>query len=208
MPNQTVVMDPNRTAAELDFWRGWMQRPDYIQIRKQDYEDKTKFFRPEIDECLAANKLGLDLGCGPESVFEHAPVVEPYRRVIPVDALAGQYAPSPLLNTTKLMYKPVPMNAEALDMPNECIDWVFCINMIDHTPDHSKALKEIHRVLVPGGYFFFEVHFDPSLFAPHYSLWNEETVQREVDTLFTKQRDFKDWHPEWNKYLYWGLYKK
>lgn len=44
-------------------------------------------------------------------------------------------------------------SAESLPFPDECFDSVVCRSVLHHIPDCSKALREIKRVLKPGGKF-------------------------------------------------------
>jgi len=38
-----------------------------------------------------------------------------------------------------------------LSMPDSCLDFVVSCDVLEHIPDYSSALREIHRVLAPGG---------------------------------------------------------
>jgi ubiquinone/menaquinone biosynthesis C-methylase UbiE len=42
-------------------------------------------------------------------------------------------------------------DAEALDFPNDSFDIVYSHGVLHHTPDTAGAVKEVHRVLKPGG---------------------------------------------------------
>ena len=42
-------------------------------------------------------------------------------------------------------------DAERLDFPNECFDLVYSHGVLHHTPDTRAAVREVHRVLRPGG---------------------------------------------------------
>ena len=42
-------------------------------------------------------------------------------------------------------------DAENLDFPNNSFDLVYSHGVLHHTPDTERAVREVHRVLVPGG---------------------------------------------------------
>ena len=45
---------------------------------------------------------------------------------------------------------------ERLPFPDEKFDMVFCLDVLEHVRDFEKILREVRRILVPGGFFFFE----------------------------------------------------
>jgi SAM-dependent methyltransferase len=185
-----------KQQAELEFWKEWMEKPDYPYIRHCDFQDKTRWFD------IPHPRRGLDLGCGPDSVFESCHFAH---NVTACDRLIEVYQRSPLRN--RCLYSE--QDAENLTFAAGEFDWVFCVNMIDHTPDPLKVLSEIHRVLKPEGHLFFEVHFDPALYAPHYSLWNETVVQVAFQpNRWALLRKVMNWEPQWSKYTYWATFLK
>lgn len=46
-----------------------------------------------------------------------------------------------------------------LPLPDNSVDAVICIALLEHVEEPQKAMKEIHRVLKPGGYLFVYVPF-------------------------------------------------
>lgn len=44
-------------------------------------------------------------------------------------------------------------------VPSECYDTALCFEVLEHVPDTQEALREIHRVLKPGGRLIFSVPF-------------------------------------------------
>jgi len=45
---------------------------------------------------------------------------------------------------------------EALLFPDNQFDIVFCLDVLEHVSDFRKIIREVSRVLAPGGFFFFE----------------------------------------------------
>jgi 2-polyprenyl-6-hydroxyphenyl methylase/3-demethylubiquinone-9 3-methyltransferase len=45
---------------------------------------------------------------------------------------------------------------EKLPFPDNHFDMVFCLDVLEHVKDFRQIIREVRRVLKPGGYFFFE----------------------------------------------------
>jgi SAM-dependent methyltransferase len=52
-----------------------------------------------------------------------------------------------------------------LPFPNNAFSFVFATDVIEHVDDDEKALREIHRVLIPGGKVLFSVPAFPSIWG-------------------------------------------
>jgi ubiquinone/menaquinone biosynthesis C-methylase UbiE len=52
-------------------------------------------------------------------------------------------------------------DAQHLPYPDACVDAVFNFGIIHHLEDWEKGIREISRVLVPGGLFFCEEIYPP-----------------------------------------------
>ena len=57
------------------------------------------------------------------------------------------------------------MNIQRLEFPNESLGFIVCNNVLEHVGDDKAALRELHRVLEPGGLLVLTVPIDPSY--PH-----------------------------------------
>lgn len=76
--------------------------------------------------------------------------------VAPRPGLAGALARDPnirlvtgdLLDTNALL----PLDLTRLYFPDGLFDLVICSNVLEHIPDDTAAIREIHRVLKPGGW--------------------------------------------------------
>jgi SAM-dependent methyltransferase len=56
----------------------------------------------------------------------------------------------------------VTLDILALPFPNASFDVILCNHVLEHVPDDTRALSELHRVLRPGGWGIFQVPLDPS----------------------------------------------
>ena len=105
----------------------------------------------------------LDVGCGPRGSLEWATTAA---EAVGVDPLADRYR-TLQIREQRMTY----VNAYAEKMPfgNSRFDDVFCFNALDHTADFRRAIKEIARVLRPGGRFLLitEVNHAPTLAEPN-----------------------------------------
>jgi SAM-dependent methyltransferase len=81
--------------------------------------------------------------------------------VAPEEQLAGifqstksiEYISVDLLNP-QAMFR---MDLCDLDFPDSSFDLIFCLHVLDHIPDDCKAMKELFRVLKPGGWAILQV---------------------------------------------------
>jgi len=105
----------------------------------------------------------LDVGCGPRGSLEWAITAA---EAVGVDPLADRYRK---LQTRKQRMTYVNAYAERMPFANGHFDDVFCFNALDHTADFRAALKEIGRVLRPGGRLLLitEVNHEPTLAEPN-----------------------------------------
>jgi SAM-dependent methyltransferase len=77
-------------------------------------------------------------------------------------------------------------NAEGLDFPDESFDAVYSFGVLHHTPDIEQSVKEVHRVLRPGGTAYVMLYH-------RWSLVN--LVHRVLRLPYESPRDRKDHCP-------------
>jgi ubiquinone/menaquinone biosynthesis C-methylase UbiE len=61
-------------------------------------------------------------------------------------------------------------DAMALDLPDASIDIALCCHVYEHVPDAARMMKEIRRVLRPGGLCYFSAGNRFTWREPHYGL--------------------------------------
>lgn len=103
----------------------------------------------------------LDVGCSSGFLLKDIKAHLPNCSVIGADYIAGplkrleeQLPGIPLLQFD-LRHSP---------LPDACLDAVSCINVLEHIDDDVAALKEIYRMLKPGGIAHIEVPAAPSCY--------------------------------------------
>jgi SAM-dependent methyltransferase len=90
-----------------------------------------------------AGRTLLDLGCGPG--YYTAALRARGATVVPVDNNAEELGPAPPQGA-------VLADAGSLPLEDGAVDGVVCSNLLEHTPDAEAVIREIERVLRPGGW--------------------------------------------------------
>lgn len=52
-------------------------------------------------------------------------------------------------------------------LPDNSVDIVIALNVLEHIEDDITAIKQIYRILKPGGYAIIEVPRNPNLYDLH-----------------------------------------
>jgi SAM-dependent methyltransferase len=52
------------------------------------------------------------------------------------------------------------MDITAIELPDNSMDMVMAIHVLEHVPDDAKALREVYRVLKPGGVAILQVPYE------------------------------------------------
>jgi SAM-dependent methyltransferase len=140
------LLGPDRAkrSAELRYWR-----------RRKALEGTLgqwhfEFFYTDhfgLGGPFYSGKAVLDIGCGPRGSLEWAdmaatrvgldPLAESYRE-LGIDGHAMTYVSAP---------------AEEMPFPDDSFDVVSSFNSLDHVDNLDRAVREIKRVLRPGGLF-------------------------------------------------------
>jgi SAM-dependent methyltransferase len=96
----------------------------------------------------------LEVGCSSGYFLRDA------RKAFPNALLIGaEYVRGPLdkLASEKLGVPLLQFDLTACPLPNACVDAVVALNVLEHIPDDAAAIREIHRILKPGGVAVIEL---------------------------------------------------
>jgi ubiquinone/menaquinone biosynthesis C-methylase UbiE len=139
--------------AEADRFERW-----YEEMAKSRFANAFAYGRAKIDRllnsCLEKLPPGarvLDVGCG---------TGEYVRRATELGFLASGIEPAEAMRKVALEKNPsstiLDGIATALPFPDKTFDLVICIEVLRylHREDNRQALREMHRVLAPGGRMF------------------------------------------------------
>jgi ubiquinone/menaquinone biosynthesis C-methylase UbiE len=147
-----------------------------------------QLFRERILRHIKPDSVVLDVGAGAGIVAEMN-LRGMVKRVCGVDP-DPRVAQNPYLDDAKLG------TGEAIPYPDATFDVVFADNVLEHLPDPVAVLREVHRVLKPGGAFLAKTpnswHYMPLIarLTPHsfHRFVNRIRGRAEVDTFPTQYR--------------------
>ena len=91
--------------------------------------------------------------------------------IAPSHALAKRYAGLPNIDYLSVdLSSPLAMrhmDITHLELPDNAFDVVLCYHVLEHIQDDGAAMKELSRVLKPGGWAILQVPLDPGLEKTH-----------------------------------------
>jgi ubiquinone/menaquinone biosynthesis C-methylase UbiE len=138
---------------ERTFHDRWAESIDVDGIRVRDYFEactapENRFILRHLGD--VSQKTMLDLGCG-------AGENSVYFALKGARCTATDYSPGmvdkalALARANDVQIEGRTMDAMRLDFPDDTFDIVYAANLLHHLPDANAALREMHRVLKPGG---------------------------------------------------------
>jgi SAM-dependent methyltransferase len=91
-----------------------------------------------------------------------------------------------------------------LGFPKNAFDVVICAQVYEHVPDAERMMKEIFRVLKPGGVCYFAAGNRLALMEPHYRLPLLSVIPRPIANLYIRLAG-KSTHYHEHHLTCWGL---
>ena len=79
------------------------------------------------------------------------------KKIIGIDPLMNFFKKLKLINTNKKLSL-VQGSGEKITLKKHEVDFIFCVNVLDHVKDPQKVIKECRRVLKKDGEFYVSVH--------------------------------------------------
>ena len=140
-------------AKEKRFHDQWASSIDVEGIKVKDYFEactapENRFILRHLGDIRGKQLLDLGCGAGENSV---------YFALLGARCVAADYSPGmvevalELAAANGVKIEGRTMNAIALDCPDNTFDIVYASNLLHHLPDPQAAIREMHRVLKPGG---------------------------------------------------------
>lgn len=131
-----------------NYERSWMQRFLFSRVHRATLD---------LAASLPAPASVLDVGCGTGRLLREAATRWPDARRIGVDPAQGMVDVAAALTPGATFHRGL---AQSLPLPDASVDLVFSTISFHHWRDHVGGVREIARVLRPGGHFIL-VDFAP-----------------------------------------------
>lgn len=145
----------------------------------------------------------IDLGCSTGYISEEYAAHFKTVAAIDIDEPAVRFG---ALHTHMPNLHYFVMNSEQTAFKSQSFDVVTCTHIYEHVPDSHKLIKEIHRLLKPGGVCYFAAGNRLSLMEPHYRLPLLSVLPKRIAHLYLKKMGKGTYYYE-NHLSYWGLKK-
>ncbi len=155
MKNISEKRHDNALEKELRFW----QKPDILAAQKF----RTERYVPLLKEMIARRgepviRL-IDVGCGPSCLGQHITAEERWF----LDPLLEKY--KPLFGDAIPAGHHLSKKLEDAALDENYFELVLCLNALDHVRDPWLVLRQIHRILKPGGLFILTLYTRHPLLA-------------------------------------------
>ncbi len=161
---------------ERRFHDRWAATIDLDGLHVQDYFEaatapENRFILSQLGDVRGRRLLDLGCGAGENSVYfalrgAHCVAADWSPGMVDVACqLAARY---------QVEIEGRVANAQALEFPDHSFEIVYAANLLHHLPDPQAALREIHRVLVPGGQACF---WDPLRHNPVINIYRRMATQ-------------------------------
>jgi SAM-dependent methyltransferase len=162
-PGET--MQDDILHKEQVFHDQWAAAIDVDGIRVADYFEactapENRFILKHLGDVRGKYLLDLGCGAGENSVY----FAQQGARCVAADYSPGMVEVAlKLAAANHVQVEGKVVNAMAIDLPDNTFDIVYASNLLHHIPDPTLVLKEMQRILKPGGKACF---WDPLIHNP------------------------------------------
>jgi ubiquinone/menaquinone biosynthesis C-methylase UbiE len=172
---------PEAQQKEQEFWTRWAanvvgetpgkteKAPPIATDRAVDFA-RTTLARHHLTFKALDGKTVADIGCGPYGIihgilnsgeaFAKRPIL------IGVDPLMDMYESKIGILRRQENVQLHAAKGESLPLADASADYVFCVNALDHVEAPESVVKELHRIVKPGGLCGVSLHTVTTPFSP------------------------------------------
>jgi ubiquinone/menaquinone biosynthesis C-methylase UbiE len=122
---------------------------EFYDHRWRTYLDATLQFVKEAIDCDTGDRI-LDVPCGTGELSRRLSVRWPSVRILGLDLSLGMLKQARVKNRNGSLQW-LQADVEVLPLDDETFDWVICANSFHYFHSPASALRELYRVLRPGG---------------------------------------------------------
>jgi ubiquinone/menaquinone biosynthesis C-methylase UbiE len=133
-------------VSTLELFERWSSRYDDSPLRPA-YESAHEAVLGSVGRLLPRPRRVLDLGCGTGLLLHRAARLFPDASLVGVDPSGGMLATAAARDGLRL----VRASAERLPFPDAVFDVVLSTMSMRHWTDRAAGVREVGRVLAPGG---------------------------------------------------------
>lgn len=157
---RTLLPEQWKGHKELQYWKTRKVHEGDLSNEHYEYFYTGHF---GLDHAFYEGKAVLDIGCGPRGSLEWAGMA---KRRVGLDPLADKYRK---LGADRHAMEYAHAPAEAMPFDDATFDVICSFNSLDHVADVDGTIREIKRVLRPGGLLLLlvEVNHAPTVCEPH-----------------------------------------
>jgi SAM-dependent methyltransferase len=190
--------DQRKYDSELEYWR-WLVKKGgsekgfggpfaevFGRWTRQKMVKMGEFLGlPPIGEpgCIddwASGRSVIEIGAGPYPLV--AAAAKGWKRCVAVDPIARGYVEEDLLPPVAQHVVYVAARGEAIPLPSASADLIVIENCLDHVRDPAQVVREIKRLLVPGGHLWIFVDLSNHVDHMHPHAMNEQKVRMLLET--------------------------
>ena len=137
----------------------------------------------------ASQRSVIEIGAGPYPLV--AAATKGWKRCVAVDPIARGYVEEDLLPAVASSVVYVAARGESIPLSSASADLIVIENCLDHVKDPAMVVREMTRLLAPGGHLWIFVDLSNHVDHMHPHAMNEDKVRRflQTDGGFTVVRD-------------------
>lgn len=143
---ERIIKGWYKNVSELSYWKK-MQEQEENFVNDQ-YKEVMLCLAEEDNDDFLKGKIVADFGCGPRGslAWTNKPLMK-----IGIDVLIQEYMEIMDLSKHGVIY--VTSKEDKIPMPDECVDYITALEVLDRVTDIKITLNEITRILKTGGIF-------------------------------------------------------